>query len=138
MLQISQYMSVHNPFVAAYKNMHQFMQEQEQIVVCNGSNAEIITLYLQQNPSADPRVYNLPTNNEVAILLPANETPTHRDIKVHTRQNTKLSIPQTSPSIDPLCYPIFFPNGDPGWTNGISFFFCKIKRINVYMCVLCL
>jgi Helitron helicase-like domain at N-terminus len=121
MLQISQYMTLNNPFVATYKNMLQLMREQEQVAMQSGVQPPILTLYIQQNPSDDPRTYNLPTHNEVAILFPTNQNPSHRDIKVHTRHNSNLTIPQTSPSIDPLCYPIFYPNGDSGWTNGIPY-----------------
>jgi hypothetical protein len=120
-LQIAQYMALKNPFVAAYKNMQKLMQEQEQLLIQNSLPPRILTLFLQQNTSTDPRVYNLPTSNEVAVLMPTNQLPTNRDIKVHTRHNIKLSTPQTSPSIDPLCYPIFYPKGEPGWTSGIPY-----------------
>jgi hypothetical protein len=54
MLQISQYMTSNNPFVGAYKNMFQFMREQEQAAMQSGVQPPILTLYIQQNPSDDP------------------------------------------------------------------------------------
>jgi hypothetical protein len=79
----AQYMEINNSFLRAYKSMHDFMREQEQVAVQDGARCKLCAIYLQQTRTVDPRVYNLPTSNEIIILVPAHQTPTHRDIKVH-------------------------------------------------------
>ena len=70
----------------------------------------------------DPRRYNLPTDqNEIAAFIPESVlagpdtgVATRRDIQVKLI-NGKLSLPNTSPHLDPLRYPLLFPTGAPGW-----------------------
>jgi hypothetical protein len=58
----------------------------------------------------DPRRYNLPTNqNEIAAFIPESVragpdigVATKRDIKVKLINGTLISLPNTSPHLDPL------------------------------------
>ena len=71
----------------------------------------------------DPRRYNLPTDqNEIAAFIPESVragpdigVATKRDIKVKLINGTLISLPNTSPHLDPLRYPLLFPTGAPGW-----------------------
>jgi hypothetical protein len=65
----------------------------------------------------------LPTDqNEIAALIPESVcvgpdigVATKRDIKVKLINGTLISLPNTSPHLDPLGYPLLFPTGAPGW-----------------------
>lgn len=89
------------------------------------ANQSHITLRLCQNNGLDHRRYNLPSNNEIAILLPGNETtPAQhgqqwRDIILHTHaqvgNNNQVHyqrISEIHPLYLPLQYPLLFPYGD--------------------------
>lgn len=64
----------------------------------------------------DKRRYNLPTQNEIAIIMPADYVGEPRDIIIETRNNdTVRRISELHPLYDPLAYPLLFFNGEPGW-----------------------
>ncbi|KAJ0857056.1 hypothetical protein HanRHA438_Chr13g0585631 [Helianthus annuus] len=70
----------------------------------------------------DQRVYNRPTTSEVAgIWVEGNENTTSykRSIIVYGRSDHQTTIQPYFSCYDPLSYPLFFPNGEPGWHSGI-------------------
>ncbi|KAF4530354.1 hypothetical protein B566_EDAN018479, partial [Ephemera danica] len=122
MQQLGSFISQNNPFAAAYKQMHQVHMEAQAQAVAQGLPTPRIRLWLHQDSIQDRNRYNLPSNNNVAIIFESvdGNVPTNRDIVVHSFFQGQETIPSTSPSIDPLLYPIFFPTGDPGWTYGMA------------------
>ena len=71
--------------------------------------------------AGDRRRYNLPHHDEVAAVFVGEDgaPPTSRDIMVYPRNRYLETISTTSPNLDPMVYPIFFPRGDGGWHIGI-------------------
>ena len=70
----------------------------------------------------DQRVYNRPTTSEVAgIWVEGNNNITayKRSIVVYGRSDRPQTIQQYWSCYDPLCYPLFFPNGEPRWHKNI-------------------
>ena len=80
-------------------------------------------------PGHDPRRYNLPTANEVGVILPGEDIfqGDHRDIVIHLRpqyyhdpqdrrDHLQLSrISEGHAAYAPLHYVLLFPFGEPGW-----------------------
>ncbi|GFS38131.1 hypothetical protein Acr_00g0055910 [Actinidia rufa] len=63
-------------------------------------------------------VYNLPTSDEIAVILPGDGTKVNgmRDIILHLRGNNELMrISECHPAYLPLHYVLLFPHGELGW-----------------------
>jgi hypothetical protein len=67
------------------------------------------------------RRYNLPTAEEVAIILPGDEAQPadHCDIIIQTRAGPLKRIMETNPAYQALYYILLFPRGDHGWHCNI-------------------
>ena len=65
------------------------------------------------------RRYNLPTVDEVAVILPGvdgnNTQLSHRDIVLQTRAGVLQIISDLHPAYIPLYYVLLFPYGENGW-----------------------
>src|SRR5947207_9743480 len=71
----------------------------------------------------DPRRYNRPTADEVAVIVVRpedNNEPFERDIVIQDRNTGRLqNISQHSARYMSLRYPFLFPRGDEGWHTRI-------------------
>ncbi|GFS40419.1 hypothetical protein Acr_00g0068450 [Actinidia rufa] len=79
---------------------------------------EHLTAYLHYSVATDRRRYNLPTSNEIAVILPRDGTEINgmRVIVLHLRGNNELiSISECHPAYLPLHYVLLFPHGELGW-----------------------
>jgi Helitron helicase-like domain at N-terminus len=76
---------------------------------------------LQVKEGTDHRRYNLPTANEVAIILPGSGTEevSSRDLIVFERDGNLRRISELHPAYLPLYYVLLFPYGEHGWTINI-------------------
>ena len=83
-----------------------------------------ISLRLFRDRPKDPRVYNIPTIDEVAGLIIGDfdSSERGRDIIISDRAGSLQRIHETHPSFLPLQYPILFPYGEDGYKEDISFF----------------
>lgn len=79
--------------------------------------SEQITAHLRAAPGYHPRVGNLPTADEVAVIIcdTSGEDPNPRDIVLHNRSQGLEIISDLHPSYVPLYYVLLFPRGEPGW-----------------------
>jgi hypothetical protein len=88
-------------------------------------NAPDYTVNLCVLPGHDPRRYNLPTADEVGVILPERNDfqGDFRDIIIHLRPqhfgeggNLQLQrINEGHAAYSPLHYVLLFPYGEPGW-----------------------
>lgn len=72
---------------------------------------------LSQVPGVHRGRMNIPISNEIAAVFVDQEgaPPNDIDVVVHSRhQSGAHYISFLSPNCDPMCYPLFFPNGEPG------------------------
>ncbi|CAH1442934.1 unnamed protein product [Lactuca virosa] len=95
-----------NPYVATFRRLADLGPLDNYRVTLNAS----IEL--------DQRVYNRPTTSEVAgIWVEGNDNITayKRSIIVYGRSEKPSTIQSYWACYDPLSYPLFFPNGEPGW-----------------------
>jgi Helitron helicase-like domain at N-terminus len=124
MHQIGQFISTNNPFARVYRQMHELHTAQQQLAAANGQQQPDVQIRLfQPQGNQHAGVYNIPVANQVAVAFESvdGNVPTSRDIIVHSRFGPNQQIPATSPHIDAMLYPIFFPRGDSGWTYGIPY-----------------
>ncbi|XP_026435826.1 uncharacterized protein LOC113333615 [Papaver somniferum] len=78
-----------------------------------------IRVSLQYNKSTDIRRYNLPTADEIAVIVPeiTYKEIGVRDIILHLRENNGLKqISECHPAYLPLHYVLLFPFGELGWS----------------------
>ena len=79
-------------------------------------------IHLRVLPGQDRRRYNLPSSDEVAVILPGDGTaPERRDIILRRRSDQRCltRIDDGHPAYSPLHYVLLFPNGDHGWHRDI-------------------
>uniref|UniRef100_A0A1I8H7N0 ATP-dependent DNA helicase n=1 Tax=Macrostomum lignano TaxID=282301 RepID=A0A1I8H7N0_9PLAT len=77
-----------------------------------------IVIHPDRRPSGEHiRRYNLPTANEVGILIVEDneDAPASRDVVIQLRGGGSQRISETHRSYDPLEYVLLFPNGEDGW-----------------------
>ncbi|TFK37141.1 hypothetical protein BDQ12DRAFT_576930, partial [Crucibulum laeve] len=72
---------------------------------------------LHFNADTDQRRYNLPTTDELAVILPGlgDQPEDSRDIVLHLRGGGLTQISEIHPQYWPLHYVLLFPQGQPGW-----------------------
>ncbi|KAJ3848605.1 hypothetical protein EV368DRAFT_76133 [Lentinula lateritia] len=77
---------------------------------------------LQFKNHTDPRRYNMPAADEVAVILPGpGEAIDHRDIILQLRAGPLKRIYETNPAYQPLHYVLLFPRGELGWHPKINY-----------------
>ena len=110
----------HNAYTPIYRHAHEVLQVYD---------APDYTVKLCVAPGNDPRRYNLPTANEVGVILPGENVfqGDSRDIIIHLRPQyyhnplddiNHLQLQRISeghPAYAPLHYVLLFPYGEPGW-----------------------
>ncbi len=82
-----------------------------------------VQLILKASGTPDPRTFNLPTGNDIAIVIPQIDTdkPSYRDVVLYKTANdhpkgyTTVRINEMHPMYDPTAYPLLFPFGDKGY-----------------------
>lgn len=66
---------------------------------------------------SNKNLYNEARCNEVAVIFVGEEgqPPEDRDICIYSKNSKPTSIPYISKHVDPMTYPLIFPNGGFGW-----------------------
>ncbi|XP_057417171.1 uncharacterized protein LOC130711518 [Lotus japonicus] len=85
--------------------------------------AENVALRLFRSCSLDPKTYNLPSVDEVAVLIVGDfdSSDCGRDIILRTKHGQFQRIYENHSSFLPLQYPILFPHGEKGFSEDIDF-----------------
>src|SRR5580700_7621655 len=106
-----------NPFIPIYQQAYQVMAAKPPEEHHN------LAVRLHMSDSADGRQYNLPTANEIAVVVPGNgeeeDVSSNRDIILRLTGGSLKRISQLSPAYDPLHYVLLFPRGEHGWHDKI-------------------
>lgn len=112
---LQQVMCNHNAYTPIYRHAYEVLQIY---------NVPDYTVKLCVVPGNDPRRYNLPTADEVGVILPEHNDfqGDFRDIIIHLRpqhyNNDHLQLHRISEghaAYSPLHYVLLFPYGEPGW-----------------------
>jgi hypothetical protein len=99
-----------------YSHLYQHAYE-----ILQGHNIQNdIELRISATIQPDHRRYNCATADEIAVILPGNETSPEgrdsRDIILRKRDGHPLRIHESHPAYCPLHYVLLFPQGTPGWS----------------------
>ena len=77
---------------------------------------------LRVAPGTDCQRYNLPTADEVAVILPTNVSTTeHHDIILQSHGGMLQWISDCHPAYAPLQCPLLFPYGENGWHPALEY-----------------
>ncbi|KAJ6566058.1 hypothetical protein B0H19DRAFT_1024942 [Mycena capillaripes] len=102
-------------YAAVYKQAYKVLDELGDV-----EDAEI---RLRVVPGNDRRRYNLPTAEEIAVVLPGDDSSGDgRDIILRNRVPTDspmLRISDLHPAYSPLYYVLLFPRGEHGWHSDL-------------------
>lgn len=86
--------------------------------IVKGNPSSDVRLVLKASGTPDARRYNLPTSNDIAIVIPQlNPTHHYRDVvlyktaKDHPDGYSTVRIHELHPMYDPTAYPLFFIHG---------------------------
>jgi len=83
---------------------------------------EEITIRLHVNLQQDQRTHNLPTAEEIAVIIPekrVHHAMDNRDVVLQARGGQLQRISQNSPSYAALHHVLLFPKGENGWHTRI-------------------
>ncbi|PIA26326.1 hypothetical protein AQUCO_09500057v1, partial [Aquilegia coerulea] len=96
----------------------------------NSNGGESIPIRLAYTPTTDPRRYNLPTSEDIAVIITGDETePTSkRDIILHLKNNNLERISECHPLYLPSDYVLLFSTGDLGWSTDMKHWNVKNER----------
>ncbi|KAJ7037314.1 hypothetical protein C8F04DRAFT_1035991, partial [Mycena alexandri] len=100
----------HHAYVKVFKTAYERLQEQQ--AAHPNVPSEVYTV-IRCEPGVDPRRYNEPTANEVAVILPGDGSiqTDYRDLIVHYREGPyRLKrIWESNASYQPMVYVLLFP-----------------------------
>jgi hypothetical protein len=99
-----------NPYV------HVFLQAFQVIDAKPPHERHNISAHLTVNSNADPRTHNLPTTEEVAVILPSGaEEGVSKDLIVRYQDGRLFELNDCNSMYQPLLYVLLFPRGETGW-----------------------
>ena len=107
------------------RESHQYAQIYQHAyeVLRNAGDVTDASITLQVSNNHDRRRYNLPSADEVAMIMPGDEMQRdYRDIVLHLRaqqEHPLLRINEGHPAYSPLHYVLLFPHGEHGWHEGL-------------------
>ena len=111
-----------NPFIHIYKHAREVLQD----LPDNSANVQTafnLCIELIVGEGADCRCENLPTADEVAVILPDLPTERYCDIIVHLWRSTEGGFTFVSPNHScymPLHYILLFPQGEKSWDKDLT------------------
>ncbi|KAF6138050.1 hypothetical protein GIB67_042955 [Kingdonia uniflora] len=103
-----------NPFSELYRHAYEVLED----AVGDNDNFNV-PAYLHYSVSTDHRRYNLPSTDEIVVILLGDglEISGVRDIDVYRKANQGLiQISECHPAYLPMHYVLLFPTGQLGWS----------------------
>ena len=109
-----------NPFAASYKNMREVELEENAQALREGRQPREVKMYFHEtNPLA--RTRNKPTRDDVAAIFTSDDgAPPKREYVVMSKTNSLTILNDLSPIVDPMSYPLLFPNGEHGYSTLLN------------------
>ncbi|KAF6174394.1 hypothetical protein GIB67_034151 [Kingdonia uniflora] len=117
-------MQQNNPFCELYQCAFGVLE-----ATSDGDENFNVPTYLHYANFTNHRQYNIPTTDEIAVILPGDgmEICNVRDIVGYVKHEQGLTqISECHPAYLPLHYVLFFPIGQLGWTTGLKH--CDVTR----------
>jgi len=101
-----------HPYIGRYRHAYELIKEKP------ADEQQEVTIRLHVNLQQDQRTHNLPTAEEIAVIIPeegVHHALDNRDVVLRARGGRLEQISQNSPSYSALHYVLLFPNGENGW-----------------------
>ena len=100
--------------------MSEIQKEQNEKARREGKKAPTMSVCFKKFSNSDKRRYNIPTVSEISAIFSDEDgvPPFDREFMVYSKNNQERCLKILnilSQHTDPMVYPIFFPNGEPGW-----------------------
>ena len=105
-----------HPYIGHYHHAYELIREKPI------EEQEEITIRLYVNLQQDQRTHNLPTAEEIVVIIPEEgvyHAMDNRDVVLWARGGQLQRISQNSPSYAALYYVLLFPEGKNGWHTRI-------------------
>lgn len=119
--QIDRFFRQHNRIAHSYQMMREIEERHAAQAILTGEAPPLISLIFRRDRQSDPRRFNDPVGNEIAIVFQSEdgEPPFERDIRIYPRnpQNSQqpfVNINILSPNL-PMTYALLNPYGTAGW-----------------------
>ena len=100
-----------NPYVIKFKYAKNLLKKNPSLD---------LNIIIVSNKKVDKRVYNKPSSNEIAVIIPSlddEDASTHREAIVFEKNGTLKFIDANKESYDALQYTLMFPHGQLGWQH---------------------
>jgi hypothetical protein len=106
----------HHQYAEHYRHAYEVLADQPE--------SDDVFVRLAVDVHQDPRTYNMPTADEVAVILPGDGTQAHdpRDIRVYKRDGRLWRMSDGHPAYACLHYVLLFPHGTHGWHYNLRLF----------------
>jgi len=101
-----------HPYIGQYRHAYEFIKEKP------ADEQQEVTIRLHVNLQQDQKTHNLPTAEEIAVIIPeegVHHALDNRDMVLWARGGQLERISQNSPSYSTLHYVLLFPKGENGW-----------------------
>ena len=102
--------------------MHEVEVEEQKRYNGKENYVNDIKMYITRNSYLDKNRDNYASCNEVAVVFVDDDglPPAERDICVYSKYEKPVNISYISKHIDPMSYPLIFPNGGFGWMPNLK------------------
>jgi len=101
-----------HPYIGQYHHAYELIKEK------SADEQQKVTIRLHVNLQQDQRTHNLPTAEEIAVIIPeegVHHALDNRDVVLWARGGQLEWISQNSPSYSALHYVLLFSKGENGW-----------------------
>ena len=112
-----------NPLIRLYRSAFEILSAAAETTTDNVSVRVAPSLQIELISGRDRRTQNLPTSNEVAMIIPEMADANFRDVRIYLRNSTtEFTYTTISPNhamYMPSHYTLMFPHGNMGWNWGL-------------------
>lgn len=110
---IQDYLEHNNAYAQQFRNAAQRLHL---------SGEPVLSMKILSERARDPRIYNPPTADEVAAILPGDGSDAHqdRDIVIQFQGGKLKRVSALHPSYWPLAYPLLYLQGEDGFRLGLT------------------
>jgi hypothetical protein len=121
--EVSEEIKANNQIAASYIMMKEELENQESLANEEGRELpDLQLLFTLDNTELDPRRYEIPRTNEISVVfVPGADNDIPESLFIVRPKGKELEfLKSTSPLVDPMVYPLFFPFGTFGWHNKMT------------------
>jgi len=114
-----------HPYIGRYRHAYELIKEKP------ADEQQEVIIRLHVNLQQDQRTHNLPTAEEIAVIIPeegVHHALDNRDMVLWVRGGQLEQISQNSPSYAALHYVLLFPKRENGWYPRIPIHGAQLRE----------